>query len=272
MPWTCGRIRAMASEARPLLALFAHPDDEFAVFPWIRAAVDEGRPVHCLWLTDGGYNGQDIERRNGESARILSRLGVPRAHMHFVGAEWKVPDGELHAELDAVVARLLARFGGLARGAELLVPAWEGGHQDHDATHLAGLALAGAGLADARQYSLYHGKGLKGPWFRVLSPLAENGPIEIIPTSLSQRLGHAIRCLGYPSQWKSFAGLLPFYVLRMLRRDAFALQRIDPSRVAGRPHAGALLYERRGGPAWPEFAARTQALRQRHAPGVGCDG
>jgi hypothetical protein len=56
---------------------------------------------------------------------------------------------------------------------------------------------------------------------------------------------------------------LPVYILRMLRRDAFALQPGAPARVGERPHAGALLYERRGGPAWPEFAARTQALRQR---------
>jgi LmbE family N-acetylglucosaminyl deacetylase len=253
----------MESEARPLLALFAHPDDEFAVFPWIRAAVEQGRTVHCLWLTDGGFNGQDIERRNEESAKILSGLGVHRAHMHFVGAEWKIPDGELHHALHDVVAKLLERFAGLAGGAELLIPAWEGGHQDHDATHLAGLSLAAAAKARARQYSLYHGKGLKGPWFRVLSPLAENGPIEFMPTTLAQRMGHAIRCLGYPSQWKSFAGLLPFYILRMLRRDAFALQSVAPARVGERPHAGALLYERRGGPAWPEFAGRTQALRQR---------
>jgi LmbE family N-acetylglucosaminyl deacetylase len=245
---------------RPLLALFAHPDDEFAVFPWLQAAAHSGRDIHCIWLTDGGFGGQDIQRRNRESMRVLRRLGVDTAGMHFVGASWNVPDGGLHLSLDDVVPRLVAKFGYLAPTAELLIPAWEGGHQDHDAAHLGGLALAAAGTK-LRQYSLYHGNGLSGPWFRVLSPLQANGRLDVIKTTFLERLGHARRCLAYASQWRSFLGLLPFYLLRMLRADAFALQPVDPARTAVRPHEGFLLYERRGGPTWHEFAARTQKYR-----------
>ena len=246
---------------RPLLALFAHADDEFAVFPWLQAAASGGRAVHCIWLTDGGFNGQDIQRRAHESINVLQGLGVEASGMHFVGAEWNIPDGELHRRLDDVVPRLLQEFGHLTGAADLLIPAWEGGHHDHDAAHLAGLALAAAGTVSVRQYSLYHGSGLRGPWFRVLSPLAANGRQEVIKTTLWERLGYATRCLGYSSQWRSFLGLLPFYLVRMLRKDAFVLQPVDVARTAAKPHDGLLLYERRGGPAWQDFAVYTRQYR-----------
>ena len=250
---------------RRLLAVFPHPDDEFAVFPWLRAAARGGREIHCIWLTDGGFGGQDIERRNEESRRVLQNLGLDPAHMHFVGAQWNVPDGQLHLKLDQVVPMLLEQFGELAATAELLIPAWEGGHHDHDAAHLVGLALASArgevGAGVLRQYPIYNGEGLRGPLFRMLSPLAANGRQEVISTTLGERFGHALRCTSYGSQWRSLVGLLPMYLLRMLRADAFVLQPVDASRTATRPHQGLLLYERRGGPTWAEFAACTGHYR-----------
>lgn len=248
------------TSAGPLLAVFAHPDDEFAVFPWLESALASGREVVAVWLTDGGWGGQDVARRRGESVSVLSALGMDPAHMHFFGEEWAIADGELHLRLHEVVPRLLERLGQTV-GGEVLMPAWEGGHHDHDASHLCGIALARARGAAMWQYSLYHGEGLSGPWFKVLSPLSANGACEVLPTRFGARLGHAARCLRYRSQWKSFVGLLPFYLWRMRRADAFWRQPVDVARTAQRPHAGAMLYERRGGPQWADFAAATRAYR-----------
>lgn len=244
----------------PLVAVFAHPDDEFAVFPWLEAAAACGREVVAVWLTDGGWGGQDTARRRRESMAVLSDLGLDPASMHFCGEEWGVPDGGLHLRLDEVVPRLLERLGGMA-GGEVLMPAWEGGHHDHDASHLAGIALARARGARMWQYSLYHGEGLPGPWFKVLSPLPANGACERLPTRFIARLRYAALCLRYHSQWKSFVGLLPFYLWRMRRADAFWRQPVDFRRTAQRPHEGAMLYERRGGPQWAQFADATAAFR-----------
>lgn len=242
----------------PLVALLAHPDDEFAIFPWLRAAVRAGRDVRCVWLTDGGGGGQSVERRRLESIAVLTGLGLERSQLHFVGEDCGIPDGKLHLHLDTVVERLSQT---VANEAELLLPAWEGGHHDHDASHLVGIELSRGSAMTLRQYSLYHGEGLKGPWFKVLSPLPANGPSQWATTGMAERLGYVACCLKYRSQWKSFVGLLPFYAWRMRRGDAFVLQPVKPERTAQRPHPGALLYERRGGPSWEKFAELTRRYR-----------
>lgn len=243
------------------LALFAHPDDEFGLYPSLAAARAEGRRVVCVWLTDGGWGGQDIQRRCDESRRVLGRMGLAPADMHFAGAELRIPDGSLHLHLDVAVAWLREKFGDLPEESPLWIPAWEGGHHDHDAAHLAGIALAETCRASPRQFTLYQGRDLPGPCFRVLAPMPENGPLEPLTVSPRERLRCLRRCFAYPSQWKSFVGLLPFYALRMLQRHPFSLQPVDRKRTAGRPHPGPMLYERRGGPSWEAFAAATARWR-----------
>lgn len=245
-----------------LLALFGHPDDEFAVFPWLRSARREGREVHAIYLSDGALRGASPVRREQETLRALASLGVDAAHVHFHGVEWGVPDGTVHLHLDRIVPALCDRHRERASAGTVLIPAWEGGHQDHDATHLAGLALArAAGALRVEQYPVYHGAGLPGPLFRVLSPLEANGTITAHPTAIGERLGSVLRCFHYVSQWRSFLGLLPFYALRMCWRRPFVIQPVDPARTAVRPHPGPTLYERRGGPSWEGFAEATRSWR-----------
>ena len=244
-----------------LFVIFAHPDDEFAVFPWLRQALLGGRNVQAIWLTDGGWGGQSTERRRSESITTLMKLGMNSSAMHFCGMDWAIPDGELYTRLKIVVPLVLQRFGAPNAGGEILMPAWEGGHHDHDASHLVGIQLGQVLGARMSQYSLYHGEGLTGSWFKVLSPLTTNGAVDVLPTRLSERLHCALLCLNYRSQWKSFLGLLPLYLLRMFQANAFGLQSIDPERTAQRPHEGPMLYERRGGVQWADFAAATGTFR-----------
>lgn len=250
-----------AAEGGAAIALFAHPDDEIGLFPWVDRARRLGRRVYCVWLTDGGWGGQSIERRCEESRRVLESLDVAVEDMLFAGAELGIPDGGLHHRIDQAMGWLAARFAAMPAGTPLWIPAWEGGHPDHDAAHLAGHELARALCVEPRQYSLYHGKGLPGPWFRVLSPIEENGPCESVAVGFAERLRCVGHCLRYRSQWKSFVGLLPFYSLAMLKPQPFVLQTADWRRTAERPHAGPLLYERRGGPSWDEFARITAPYR-----------
>jgi len=253
----------MRSEVGPLLVVLAHPDDEFAIFPWLRRAAAAGRKLELVWLTDGGWGGQDIVRRRRESVGVLTRLGVAKDSLYFWGVERRIPDGSLHRRLVEVVPELLEQFGVADVGGDVLMPAWEGGHQDHDASHIAGIKLAQARRSHMWQYPLYNGQGLRGPLFKVLSPLTENGRAEVVGTEFPERLRYAAMCLSYRSQWKSFLGLLPLYLARMCRGDAFVVQSVEPARIHQRPHEGALLYERRSLVTWGDFAAATEALRGR---------
>lgn len=242
------------------LFLLPHPDDEFAVSAHLRDAVRAGEALRVVYLTDGGYSGQDVHVRERESLRVLAGLGVPAASVAFLGREHGFPDGSLHAHLPRAREALLAHLAPVGAADVVYLPAWEGGHQDHDAAHLLGLSLAAPGVR-LLQFPLYHGAGLPGPFFRVMSPLGANGPSERRGASLRERLGQARTCFRYPSQWKTWLGLTPFVLLHLLGDGGFHLQPVDPRRTLQPPHAGRPLYERRGFLRWQEFSEATAGFR-----------
>lgn len=241
--------------------LFAHPDDEFAVAGLITDRCLSGTQVLCLYLTDGGFGGQSVQRRNAESLQVLARLGVPAACVRFLGSELAIPDGTLHLHLELALQALRPLT---LTATELFCPAWEGGHQDHDATHLLGLALAGGDVPILRQFSLYHGEGLPGPFFKVMAPLKANGPTEDRPSGWRERLTYTTLCWAYPTQWKTWVGLFPFVAWHLLSDGRFRLQTVDPRRVLDPPHRGRPLYERRGFLQHSQFRAHADAFIAKH--------
>ena len=243
------------------LFLLPHPDDEFAVSAHLADAVRAGDDLLLAYLTDGGFSGQDVGTRESESLDVLAGLGVPASAVVFLGREHGLPDGALHAHLPRARAALRDRLAAFGTPDEVYLPAWEGGHQDHDAGHLLGLSLAAPGLR-LRQFPLYQGAGLPGPFFRVMAPLPGNGPSERRVASLRERFRQLRICFSFPSQWKTWLGLTPFVLLHLLRDGAFHLQGVDVRRVLQPPHAGRPLYERRGFLAQEEFFRATSAFRQ----------
>jgi LmbE family N-acetylglucosaminyl deacetylase len=93
---------------RSLAIVCAHPDDEFLHPAAIRAAAENGVPVHIIYLTCGDAGGSDrffgtdytpaeaIEFghiRMAEARAAAAHLGIPASHLHFLG----LPDGFLDA-------------------------------------------------------------------------------------------------------------------------------------------------------------------------------
>lgn len=227
------------------LFLFAHQDDEFGAFDLIRRAASEGRAI-CAYFTDGA-NGATAARRNLESMSVLQRLGVHRDDVHFLGEAHGIPDCRLFEHLEvcaAAFSRLLAQVDEFS---PVYIPAWEGGHHDHDGLHaVAALLLFERGmLGRAYQFPLYHANGCIGPFFRVLTPLAGNGDVLATPLRWRDRCRYVRHCLRYPSQAKSWLGLLPFVALCLMLRGRQTLQLVDAERVRHRPHPGRLYYEKR---------------------------
>jgi hypothetical protein len=249
-----------SASAPASLFLLAHQDDEFGVFDEIRRGAQRGEAI-CAYFTDGAAGG-DPKRRNQESLAVLTQLGVPASNVHFLGEANGIADGRLFERLDVVAIALQQLLNDLPADTMIYLPAWEGGHHDHDGLHATAVTLLHGDnqLHRARQFALYHRKNCFGPFFRVLSPLIENGPITKTRISLGNRLRYLGLCLRYPSQKKTWLGLFPFVALAMLLRGRQTLQAIEPNRIHERPHQGRLYYEQRGFLAYATLAKAIQNL------------
>lgn len=223
--------------------LFPHQDDEFGCFLFLLNELQQGKKVHCIFLTSG--KGIVGKQRDDESLQVLSKLGVAKESIHFIGSELAIPDSRLCLYMGSVfdsVCQILTNIDPL----DLYVPAYEGGHQDHDSTYILGLALKTVfPELTIWQFPLYHGRSTAGKWFKVLTPIPENGISESHILKLNQRLSFLALCLQYPSQWKSWVGLWPNVLLKFMLNGNVHRQRTDTiNRPRSRAHSGLLLYER----------------------------
>ncbi|HZU96735.1 MAG TPA: PIG-L family deacetylase [Planctomycetota bacterium] len=241
-----------AREEGASVFLFAHQDDEAFVAPRLSLETARGRRVVCAYLTDGSY-GSD-ERRNRESLRYLSGLGVDPAFAFFIGTEDAIPDGRLVQHLERALVGLERRLAG-ARVERIFCPAWEGGHQDHDAVHLIGLALAIEwGILDAtRQFYTYNGARSFGRTFNVMRPIEDLERRDVRRLSFGRGLETALSCWKFRTQWKSWVGLFPQYFLHWAFLRTEILDPVSVERTRARPHEGRLLYERRDQFTFEEF-------------------
>jgi LmbE family N-acetylglucosaminyl deacetylase len=226
--------------------------------------VRSGTRVVCLYLTDGGHRGQSVGRRCAESVNVLRSLGVDAADIHFIGVDEGFRDGALHLQLDAAFAAVESRLARLPSVSALYMHAWEGGHQDHDAVHLIGAAFAArAGLLGvSRQFTLYRAaKTLPG--VALFAPLAENGPSTAEPIPGAARLRYLRLSLSYPSQWRTWAVLLPLLAHAYATNPTQQTQQLSMPRLLARPHEGPLLYESRGFMRYDEFRAAADSFLRR---------
>ncbi|MGE4243164.1 PIG-L deacetylase family protein [Ramlibacter sp.] len=236
---------------------FAHQDDEFGVFRQLEAERAAGRAVECIYLTDGECRGVTSQERDAESLSVLAALGVRADAVRFAGRELGIGDGAIAERAADATHWIERRLAALDGDDVVYVPAWEGGHQDHDALHaLVVQAAARRGLLErVRQFPLYNKHGVPKPLFRVLNPIDANGPATSVPIPPRDRLRYLGLCLRYRSQWRSWVGLLPFVVLNYATRGEQVLQPVSLERLGQRPHEGELLYEARRTCRW-EVVAR----------------
>lgn len=237
--------------------LFAHQDDECGVYEQIHLALQAGQRVVCAYLTTGVPAGGDASRRDGESLGVLRRLGVREEDVIFAGRQLLIPDGDLIHRLSDAARWLAEWMVGHVGLAGVYVPAWEGGHPDHDALHAITVKLcsdAGVGSV-VYQYPLYNGLHCVKPFFRVFLPLGENGPVQRSVIPWRRRLGFLQHALSYPSQWRTWVGLFPFFLLYYIFRGVQIVQPVNALRLQVRPHEGALYYEMRQFSSWDIVAS-----------------
>ncbi|MHB9111771.1 MAG: PIG-L deacetylase family protein [Thermoleophilia bacterium] len=116
----------------PALFLFAHHDDEFFIAVIMRRLAAARLPLAAVWLTHGGLHGN---RREAESRRAMELIGVEPSSQYFL----RLPDGHALDNLEEIIMRL-SRLLRVLKPASVFVPAFEGGHPDHDTAQLAAAA------------------------------------------------------------------------------------------------------------------------------------
>ena len=131
-------LQVAPAQAGPILAVFAHPDDERIVGPLLHRLSREGREVHLVIATDGSKGVREhagipagaalAEARRLEAECAARRLGVRRLHMLGLedgGLASFTTLGRLRSELSNIVTRL--------RPAAIITIGPEGGtgHPDH---------------------------------------------------------------------------------------------------------------------------------------------
>lgn len=243
--------------------LFAHQDDEFGVYQRLADCSRLGKRIVCAYLTDGAAGGVSAATRNAESSAVLAQLGVAAGDILFAGERLGIADAALPLRLAQAEAWLEHWLGTLGQIDEMYVPAWEGGHHDHDALHALGVVIASRNrwLSRVRQYPLYNAARMLPPFFRTLAPLPENGPVQVDVISLGMRLRCLRWCLSYPSQRRTWLGLFPFALWKYLLVGKQNLQQVSMERLEQRPHAGPLYYEQRRFFTWPRMQQQLQAWR-----------
>lgn len=155
-------MRSTAANLAPLLGRTlvagAHPDDEAI---GCGALLQRMREPHVAFLTDGaprdsffwhahGSREDYAELRRREARAALRDLGIDKAH--FLA---DIVDQELFQQLSRAqdwLGELIARL----RPEALLVPAFEGGHPDHDACNLLGAVAARRLRLPVWEMPLYH--------------------------------------------------------------------------------------------------------------------
>jgi hypothetical protein len=238
------------------LFLFAHQDDETGVFFELQRLVRRGDDVIVVYLTSGELSGKPSLIRDGESVAILEKLGVPSSNIYFLGGKEGIPDGKLSSHLEGAFQSILDLLRHIGYPKSLYFLAWEGGHQDHDAVHIIGLALGNrlSILENCFQFPLYTGHNLPSIFFKIFAPLPDNGAKSLCRISWRQRFQFLSYCLCYPSQKKTWLGLFPFFLIHYISKGTQILQPVSVKRITQKPHSGRLLYERRGVYTYRKFA------------------
>ena len=155
---TATPLAAQALARRPIVAVFAHPDDERVVGPLLSRLAREGRETHLVIATDGSKGVTDFARipagaelaaaRTKEATCAANRLGVRQ--LHIIG----LPDGGLASfeVLGKLRPALVAIIDSL-RPAAIITFGPEGGtgHPDH---RLVGDVVTQIVQGDARYLDL----------------------------------------------------------------------------------------------------------------------
>jgi len=197
--------------------VFTHPDDELAIAAWMRRLVQAGAKVFAVWSVA-------IPVREQEARATMRKIGVPDEHLTF----FRFPDGSACDYLQPISGAMRDLFAATAP-TDLVVPAFECGHLDHDSTHFAACGAAPSGIRIA-EYPLYYTYLTRFPILNRFADPAGEQRIELTAEEVALK---STLSRNYPSQ--NIRSLLIWYAaagwLRIRPRDLVRAERLRPKTV-----------------------------------------
>jgi LmbE family N-acetylglucosaminyl deacetylase len=204
------------------LVIAAHPDDETACAVLLQRMrepaivfLTEGAPAaEFFWHSYGSQQNYAAVRR-AEALQALAAIGIGRAHFlsDLVGCG-PFRDQELYLHVEELVARL-PRIAESVAPEALLVPAYEGGHPDHDVCSFVGYVLGRALDIPVWEMPLYH-RSASGCLVHQQFAVGTGAEVALEPTVLELQRQNAM-VTAYASQTD-----LKDYL--MARRELYRLQ------------------------------------------------
>ncbi len=247
-----------------VLVILAHHDDEFFLAPLIHDECAGGARLEVCYLTHGSLYGADSSVRLQESHGVLAGLGVAEERIADLGRQQGIFDGELMNKAGAGLVALTACYGE-RRFARIYLMGWEGGHPDHDASHMIGAAFAADTQSGIRllEFPAYNACGTPPGLFSSMLLVPRAG--RVLQRVLTQREAEEYRQLtdAYASQQQVFKTLAGSIDWALFTRKSYLYRELDPKPdYTARPHAGRLFYEDKFKLSFETFRDRTSALRR----------
>lgn len=242
------RLELHHSKTIESIFFLAHPDDEFVVFERIRRLRLENSRCLFVFCTK---TKEISERRKIESLKVLSYFGITEEECIFLSDFVNIEDGRAYEFADSLYQIITNIFDKLPNLNFIHIPAFEGGHQDHDLLH--GLVCLAAHRHQLRaeiwQSYLYNAWRTGCIFFKVCNIIDKEDYQKIIMRiPILYRIKFLFLCLQYQSQWRTWIGIFPFLCLHYLRNGNEAHVEVKAGsyeHLWQRPHAGELLYEKR---------------------------
>jgi len=243
-----------------ICVVLAHPDDEVFIAGTLRRHMEQGARVTGIWITSGDGR-SSRKKREAELHKAATILGLQPQEIRLP----RFPNRGLH-RLVPDAAQWLTQALELLQPTRIYVPAYEGGHLEHDLVNCMtrDAWLAACPEAGCMEFPLYNRTGprhLRG--WRINDFPAPRQDGEFTPLERRQLRVKFAMMRAYASQWMD---MLPF---RLLMPAGRYLQRGEPWAPLPRqrdysipPHSGELNYERNPGTQrFADFAAAVASLR-----------
>ena len=228
---------------------FAHPDDEFGAFEKIRRLKKEKKRCLFVYCTK---TKKIFQRRKNESLKVLSFLGVTDDETVFFSDIVEIQDGKAYENVKVLFRLISNIIKSLPKLVKVFIPAFEGGHQDHDLLHgIVCIAVQKHQLhCEISVMHLYNNWNCNIIFFKVFNVIERKRKvITKLHISRKNQILYIIFCFMYLSQWRTWVGLLPFASLHYLfvcYEAHVLLDKQNVSHIWSRPHKNLLLYEKRG--------------------------